>query len=62
MAVAVAAVAFEPARNAARHDVCRSAQYVAAATLLAIVAVLACEVPALRAMRVDPAWVLRADG
>jgi putative ABC transport system permease protein len=36
--------------------------YVAAATLLAIVAVLACEVPALRAMRVDPARVLRADG
>jgi putative ABC transport system permease protein len=36
--------------------------YVAAATMLAVVAVVACEVPALRAMRVDPARVLRADG
>jgi putative ABC transport system permease protein len=36
--------------------------YVAAAALLAIVAIVACEVPALRAMRVDPARVLRADG
>jgi ABC-type antimicrobial peptide transport system permease subunit len=36
--------------------------YGAAATVLAIVAVVACEVPALRAMRVDPARVLRADG
>jgi predicted permease len=36
--------------------------YVVAATMLAFVAVLACEVPALRAMRVDPARVLRSDG
>jgi len=36
--------------------------YVAAAAMLAIVAIVACEVPALRAMRVDPASVLRADG
>ena len=36
--------------------------YIAAAAILAIVAIVACEVPALRAMRVDPAHVLRADG
>jgi len=36
--------------------------YVGAAIVLALVAVVACEVPALRAMRVDPARVLRADG
>jgi predicted permease len=36
--------------------------YIAAATVLALVAAVACEVPALRAMRVDPARVLRADG
>jgi predicted permease len=36
--------------------------YIAAAAMLTIVAVVACEVPALRAMHVDPARVLRADG
>jgi predicted lysophospholipase L1 biosynthesis ABC-type transport system permease subunit len=36
--------------------------YVAVGAMLAIVAVMACEVPALRAMRIDPARVLRADG
>ena len=36
--------------------------YIAAAAMLAVVAIVACEVPALRAMRVDPAHVLRADG
>jgi predicted permease len=35
--------------------------YIAAAAMLTIVAVVACEVPALRAMHVDPARVLRAD-
>jgi len=36
--------------------------YVAAAAMLAVVAIVACEVPVLRAMRVDPARVLRAEG
>jgi len=36
--------------------------YFGAAAMLAVVAVVACEVPALRAMRVDPARVLRGDG
>jgi putative ABC transport system permease protein len=36
--------------------------YMAAAAMLAIVGFVACEVPALRAMRVDPARVLRGEG
>jgi len=36
--------------------------YIGAAAILTFVAIVACEVPALRAMRADPAHVFRADG